>query len=54
MLRGVPGGAWLDALGAQALYVEESGRVGGRLADVAFFRRSHRARIDRRAPAAPG
>jgi thiamine biosynthesis lipoprotein len=32
MLRGERGGAWLDALGANALWVREDGRVGGSLA----------------------
>ena len=32
MLRGEAGGVWLDALGANALWVREDGRVGGRLA----------------------
>ncbi|HEU4428502.1 MAG TPA: FAD:protein FMN transferase [Myxococcota bacterium] len=31
MLRGAHGGAWLDALGAAALYVREDGTAGGRL-----------------------
>jgi thiamine biosynthesis lipoprotein len=32
MLRGERGGAWLDALGADALWVREDGRMGGSLA----------------------
>jgi thiamine biosynthesis lipoprotein len=32
MLRGESGGAWLDGLGAASVWVDESGRVGGRLA----------------------
>ncbi len=32
MLRGESGGAWLDALGAASVWVDEAGRVGGSLA----------------------
>jgi thiamine biosynthesis lipoprotein len=32
LLRGAGGGAWLDALGAASVWVDEAGRVGGRLA----------------------
>jgi thiamine biosynthesis lipoprotein len=32
LLRGAAGGAWLDALGAASVWVEDGGRIGGRLA----------------------
>jgi thiamine biosynthesis lipoprotein len=32
MLRGENGGAWLDALGAASVWIDDAGRVGGRLA----------------------
>jgi thiamine biosynthesis lipoprotein len=32
MLRGDSGGAWLDALGAASVWIDEAGHVGGRLA----------------------
>jgi thiamine biosynthesis lipoprotein len=32
MLRGESGGAWLDALGAASVWIDELGRVGGQLA----------------------
>ena len=51
MLRGAHGGAWLDALGAAALYVEESGRVGGGLAALARNRGA--AAREQRVPEAP-
>jgi thiamine biosynthesis lipoprotein len=46
MLRGVHGGAWLDALGAASVWVDAEGRVGGALA------RPARASTKRAAPRA--
>ena len=52
MLRGGRGGAWLDALGAAALHVDESGRVGGRLARDAGGRHPSRSSAPARVTAA--
>jgi thiamine biosynthesis lipoprotein len=43
LLRGEAGGAWLDALGAPSVWVDERGRVGGRLAPDPPRRREPRA-----------
>jgi thiamine biosynthesis lipoprotein len=45
LLRGAAGGAWLDGLGAASVWVDEAGRIGGRLARP--------ARAPRTASAAP-
>ncbi len=50
MLRGASGGAWLDALGARSVWVDESGRVGGSLARGAAA--PTRTRAPRTAPRA--
>jgi FAD:protein FMN transferase len=43
MLRGHSGGAWLDALGAESVWIDEAGRVGGRLAYGVRGRKQRRA-----------
>jgi thiamine biosynthesis lipoprotein len=47
MLRGEAGGEWLDASGAHALWVTESGRIGGslapRAAETPLLARAHRS-----------